>query len=202
MVTATRRFIGLASACCVIGASVVPGFAQTNIGDRLADRERTSATASREYPPGGWLLTDSGAVPANLVVASFRPLVEVMLRESPTFRRQCQRLENTADADRQAGASGAASSPHTRARTRINRERSGTVVAEIEIPALDNDVELIAHEIEHVIEQLDNIDLAATATRPGTGVHILSQGPVTGGETTRAAKTGRLVAEEVRRTVR
>ncbi len=201
MVSATRRFIGLASACCVIGGTVIPGFAQTNIGDRLADRERTSATASREYPPGGWLLTESGAVPNNLVVTSFGSLVEVMLRDSPTFRRQCQRLENTQMLTVRLGRPVQPLPPHTRARTRISRERSGMVVAEIEVPALGDDVELIAHEIEHVIEQLDNIDLAATAARPGTGVHVLSQGPVVF-ETTRAARIGRLVAEEVRRTGR
>ena len=61
-------------------------------------------------------------------------------------------------------------------------------------------VELIAHEIEHIIEQLDEIDLASKATVPHSGVKALDHdGPVF--ETVRARVIGVRVAQEVRRGV-
>jgi hypothetical protein len=68
----------------------------------------------------------------------------------------------------------------------------------VEIMDHDNQEELIAHELEHVIEQLDGIDLHALASRPATGVHVCADGAF---ETTRAVKVGRAVAGEVRRAV-
>ena len=61
----------------------------------------------------------------------------------------------------------------------------------------DDDVELIAHEMEHVIEQLDEIDLPSLADLPDTGVHHTLSAGVTF-ETSRAAQTGLRVAREVR----
>jgi hypothetical protein len=56
-------------------------------------------------------------------------------------------------------------------------------------------VELIAHELEHVIEQLDGVDLASQITRGDT-----ARSPRRGHyETLRAVTMGRRVAEEVRR---
>jgi hypothetical protein len=76
--------------------------------------------------------------------------------------------------------------------------RAGTNrVAAIEIPALDNVVELIAHEIEHVIEQLDGIDLPAHAARKDSSVTEL-ESDETMFETVRARRVGALVASEVR----
>src|SRR5918997_1819101 len=68
-----------------------PVFAQSPAGTFVLDR--TSSHSVREY-----VATD--AVPAqlelppNLAVAAFhRPTVETMIRQSPTFRRQCMRIE-------------------------------------------------------------------------------------------------------------
>ena len=41
------------------------------------------------------------------------------------------------------------------------------------IPPVDDHVELIAHELEHVIEQLDDIDLRTLAKVPSSGVQAL-----------------------------
>jgi len=199
MLPAARRLTGLASASCVLAVLVIPGFAQTHTGTTFAVLDRTSASAAREYAPAAWLHVDSVAIPSNLVVpSSFRPLIEVMLRHSPTFRRQCQRIANVSMLMVRLGRDLGPPAYGTRARTRIIRDRSGTLVAEIEVPPLDDDVELVAHEIEHVVEQLDDIDLASKAARAGTGVQALTKQPATF-ETTRALTIGRRVAEEVRR---
>ena len=70
-------------------------------------------------------------------------------------------------------------------------------MAEVAFRRLDNAVEIVAHEFEHIIEQLDNIDLAAKARRARSGVHTLDLGRSIF-ETRRALKVGRRVAGEVR----
>jgi hypothetical protein len=59
-------------------------------------------------------------------------------------------------------------------------------------------VELVAHELEHVIEQLDRIDLPSKAALPDSGVHSLAGNMF---ETTRATRVGLKVAQEVRASV-
>jgi hypothetical protein len=68
---------------------------------------------------------------------------------------------------------------------------------EIYLSRLDDPVELIAHELEHVIEQLDHVDLPSRAALPGTGVRR-TVSPDGAFETTRASQTGLRVAQEVR----
>ena len=53
-------------------------------------------------------------------------------------------------------------------------------------PGIDNVVELIAHEIEHVIEQIDRVDLAESAA----GIYSVSAGGMVF-ETERAGRAGR-----------
>jgi hypothetical protein len=85
-----------------------------------------------------------------------------------------------------------------RARTHIVRSAPGRLSAAIDVPALDDDVELIGHELEHIIEQLDEIDLMTAAKRTNSGVMLSAQDrPVF--ETRRAIWIGQLVAQEVRR---
>jgi hypothetical protein len=57
--------------------------------------------------------------------------------------------------------------------------------------------ELIGHELEHVIEQLDGVDLAGTARRAPTTVWLSGRDSF---ETVRAIQTGQLVAGEFART--
>ena len=54
-------------------------------------------------------------------------------------------------------------------------------------------VEAIAHELEHVLEQVDRIDLRRLSFVRGNGVFRLWDGDF---ETTRAVSTGRRVAAE------
>jgi hypothetical protein len=65
----------------------------------------------------------------------------------------------------------------------------------VEIRVLDHLAELIAHEIEHVIEQIDGVDLRVQSLLPGTGVRSCMDGSF---ETVRAVRVGRRVAQETR----
>jgi hypothetical protein len=67
------------------------------------------------------------------------------------------------------------------------------VSAVVEIAAPCNCAELIGHEFEHLVEQIEGIDLRALASRRGAGVSVNEIGAF---ETDRAQKAGRLVADE------
>ena len=141
-------------------------------------------------------------LPSNVVLASpLRPLVERMLQRSATFRRQCGRIGRTSALvvtvhyavrmDRNQTGD---------AMTQVRRRADGGIEATVSLSALGNPVELIAHEFEHVLEQVDEVDLPAMAARPATGVRMVSAGR--NFETDRAIVIGRQVADEVRLAVR
>jgi len=136
-------------------------------------------------------------IPPNLIVPdSFRPVVEAMLRVSPTFRRQCSRLAN----ERSMVVSLTRMQPgdrSARASATFALSPDGRRLARVAIQPVDDQVELISHEMEHVIEQLDDVNLRALARVPGTGV-TRCRGPVEAYETVRAVRAGRAAADEVR----
>ena len=129
------------------------------------------------------------APPSNLKAGHFQSVVNGMWRDSATFREQCERLGAqpglivTVSADMpRPGAS-------TRAKTTILR-RGRKMFAEIVLQSPYDHVELIAHEIEHVIELLDGVKLRTTAcegSRNPPGVY----------ESCRAVEAGRRVEREV-----
>ena len=82
-----------------------------------------------------------------------------------------------------------------RARTQISRADQNRLIASVEINPLGEFMELLAHELEHVIEQLDGIDLAAKAAVANSGVRTCNDGTF---ETSRAVRIGTVVALEAR----
>jgi hypothetical protein len=118
----------------------------------------------------------------------------MMLERSPMFRRQCLRLAaapHLAVVVRITHPTNAA----PRARTQIRRE-GGQLSANVEINPYGPFAELLAHELEHIIEQLDGIDLAAKSNVARSGVRLCADGTF---ETSRAVRIGTLVALEARR---
>jgi len=82
------------------------------------------------------------------------------------------------------------------ARSRLERDQGGlNAVVQIELRAPALYVEFIAHELEHVLEQLDGTDLARLARQGLDGV-VEGEGAY---ETARARSVGRLVAREAMR---
>lgn len=137
---------------------------------------------------------DPGALsgpPSNFDAGPYLGLIERMWSGSSTFRRQCQRIAAerglivtlhgrvTTDPD-----------PVVRASTSIERG-GGVVTARIVVISPVDTVELIAHEVEHIIEHLDQIRL---------GDHVSAgnaQAGPKGFESRRAVEIGRRVAREV-----
>jgi hypothetical protein len=189
--------IGLAVASC-LGSTVlaVPAFAQSDMW-RAANLSSTNVV--RVYVPVDARPAWSVTLPPNLTIPDvYRSYIESMLRLSPTFKRQCLRIANALGLTVVLRQFLAQPPERMRARTSFWTARDGRRYATVEIRALDDPVELIAHEFEHVIERLDGVDLRAQAALPGTGVHLCDGGNGAF-ETIRATRAGLAVAEEVRR---
>jgi hypothetical protein len=184
--------------------SVVPAFSQSASGRlwadlaRPSDADRTRVGVARVLNAGVWPHAPI-ALPPNLIVPPFlRSAVDSMMRASPTFRRQCVRIANAPRTIVVLGYFQPQDSERIRARTVVSTTPEGTRVAMVAIRPVDDPVELIAHELEHVLEQLDEVDLPALATVPTSGVRRCDCGKETF-ETIRAARAGLAAAAEVRK---
>ena len=172
----------------------VPGFAQTNI-DSTRDPLRSSQNVARVYVAAASATFDAVEHTPNLMVAPiYQPLIAVMLARSPTFRRQCMRIAAAPDLSVHITTNPPVGS-RSAALTRIHRRPGGRVEAIVQVGISDRLAELIAHELEHVIEQLDGIDLSVKARLRASGVRRLSE--IEAYETRRAIVTGQRVAREV-----
>jgi hypothetical protein len=127
---------------------------------------------------------------------TFRPTVHDMWHRSPTFQRQIARLAAerglvvTIDPWLDQG-----SRPY--ARTSFTRKNLELVGANVEIRHLDPDVlvEVVAHELEHVLEQIDGANLPGSINRQGIRN---TAGIRTEFETERARRVGKVVSLEYR----
>lgn len=163
----------------------------------------TAGTAAAQTIPADPSASSSPAVgqptepilPHNLVAPDvLQPLLRTMWRASPTFRRQCFRLGEHPDllvrVELTVGVRDA------RARTQVDRRPAGRQAAvQLEWRTPAQYVEYIAHELEHVLEQLDGVDLPRLARQGVDGV--MRSGSTY--ETVRARAIGQTVAREVNR---
>ena len=178
--------------------AVISGFSQFSQSNTERLAVTTSSSIAREYVPasGSGDVRLTAAPPRNLSIPAFyAEIVDTMLSRSPTFRQQCERLENA---------------PHVRvvlehnpvnlhrgARALTTIGRAGhRVIALVRIIAEGREPELISHELEHVIEYLDDVDLASKAKLQSTGVSRCERGGAY--ETKRAVHVGQKVGREVR----
>lgn len=137
-------------------------------------------------------LEDAGLPPNLSAAAVFKPYLERMVRMSPTFRSQCKRLGAAPSVRVRLRLEDPQRRPSFRARTVLERDQGVVVAAHIFLYPSPDAVELIAHEIEHVLEQLDGVDLAAHV---GSGnVWKREDGAF---ETRRATEAGLRVPREV-----
>jgi len=188
------RSIVFAAFVSVCGVSDVSGFTQSDIANE-GDERRSSHAAVRIYVATNSPRFDTLTTTPNLTVAAlYVPVVERMLARSSTFRRQCARL---AAATHLFVSIRSEPSRRTRASalTEIQRHPGGRVDAVVWIGPSARLTELIAHEIEHIIEQLDGVDLRVRARLRDSGVRQTAESDAY--ETTRAIATGLRVAREL-----
>ena len=134
--------------------------------------------------------------PPNLVAGDIhRTLIRTMWQRSDTFRRQCARIAGTRAVQITVHLGVPRNAGRARAATHVARS-GGEIRAEIYLPQFDDAIELLAHELEHVIEQLDGVNLREKTRRAGRTASLIHQDGVY--ETQRAVHTGRTVAQEVK----
>jgi Tol biopolymer transport system component len=105
-----------------------------------------------EAPPA-----PSTALPPNLRGGVFESVVQQMWRSSPTFRRQCARVAGAPRLTITVRGEPPRSGSSIRAYTRISDKRGG-VTAQVVILNPSDAIELIAHELEHIVEYLDGVE--------------------------------------------
>ena len=177
----------------VCGVSHVSAFAQSNTG-RVRDGFRSSQTAARVYVAVREV--DDDVTPADNVqiTAAYRQLVEEMLSRSPTFRRQYARLARTPLVSLGIRASMPAGQ-RVGALTQMSTRGGDGLQAVVYVLPTTRTAELIAHELEHVIEFLDGVNLRNKSRLRSSGVRLTADKDTF--ETTRAVLTGERVAREV-----
>jgi hypothetical protein len=177
----------------------VPGLAQTD--SRLhAVLARSSETVARPYLAGTGPSDDGTTLSFNLIVTDiYRSVVQQMLERSPTFRRQCARIAANPQLLVLIESEPPSSVLAPMAMTRISRYEYGRVRAVVRVSVSGRVPELIAHELEHVLEQLDGVDLHVKSRLPASGVHACNCGDTAAFETARAEITGLRVAREIAR---
>ena len=132
----------------------------------------------------------AGQVPSNIDAGIFGSQILEILSRSETFRRQCQRIAAVRVLRVRLAIT---ARPHAeyRALTILARYDAGSLRADVTLVFAENYVELLAHEFEHVLEQLDGVNLSDDAARGQA--QILQDGAY---ETRRATVAGLQVLRE------
>jgi hypothetical protein len=166
----------------------------------LADAHHGAATGDAD---GSCLVEAcSGLAAAFQVEIDFYPSLQMMCERSPRLTRQMARIAASGTLVT-LGYCLSGCSDHQRALTRITRQDGIVRRAELRIRPRDTSdvVELVAHELEHILEQLDGVDLAQLSQVQGNGVRSV-EGTGRRFETERATWVGHAVAREYRANAR
>ncbi len=130
------------------------------------------------------------AWPCRLVVKpTLLGVIEDGWKRSPTLRRQC---EDLASARAVVALTWGKTDSQSHAMTEIQRDSGGVVAARVTIPPVHNALELVAHELEHVLETVRGMDYEAASNRQRSGVWRAFGGFETSG----AIDSGRQVWKE------
>ena len=165
--------------------------------DDEREERLSSQGAARVYVAAESAAFDNVEPAPNITISPvYQPVVELMLARSATFRRQYARI---------AGAwylsvvirSQPVMGSRLPALTSIRRVPGSRLEAVVSVAVCSRTAELIAHEIEHIIEQLDGVDLKLKARLRASGVHRVNDQSVDAFETNRAIAAGQRVAREV-----
>jgi len=141
----------------------------------------------------------AASLPATVSVArDLQRYVASMLAASSTFRAQCSRIAHAQSLITLIRVDPALAERSYRARTWFGRTPAGVLVARVHISLRTSPVEWIAHELEHVVEQLEGLSLPALAA-DRQGVWLSGEKMF---ETTRAIEAGRRVAAETQQAAR
>jgi hypothetical protein len=134
--------------------------------------------------------------PTNIVVQpELRPAIAQLWAGSPTFRAQCLKIGEHKRYRVAVVLEPSLSLSRTfRARCVLRAYTSGFVTARVMVPRNHLAEELIPHELEHVVEHIEGINVKQAAGRYGTGAYDAGGGQI---ETIRAMEAGRRARQEL-----
>lgn len=171
---------------CVIGMS----FVASDAGARWLTVDQIPETVA---------ITDPTSLPPNITVGfGLHDVVAQMLRESETFRRQLLLIGGLQRVRVQVileDYPGRARERVARARCDLARYEFGGVTARVQVWSREDAIELVAHELEHVIEVAKGANYRALAVIQPGAVWAAPGGTF---ETARAIQAGLQVEREVR----
>jgi hypothetical protein len=134
-------------------------------------------------------------IPSNVDLPhDLEQTLERVYDRSPAFRAQCERIASAGNL-RVTIRIDTSIPGGCRAFTIIQR-RGRSIFANVHLPPTSSLIELVAHEFEHLLEQIEGLDLRRLARVKGSGVYE-REGRVF--ETYRAQAAGRVVAAEMSR---
>jgi hypothetical protein len=160
----------------------------------FASPSRGAAAQQLDALPETAACSASAGLPSSIrVPREIRGRVETMLTRSPTFREQCRRLAAAPwlhvlvrlTADLTAGS--------IRARSTITRPQPRLMLAVVDLAGSADPAIWLAHEFEHLVEQIDGVDLATLVADPLQAWQV----QIGTFETRRAIRAGEAVSDEV-----
>jgi hypothetical protein len=132
-------------------------------------------------------------LPHNLKVpANMRPTLMRMLQRSATFRRQIATLTRKPAVRISVAYGGMRGDRNYHALSTVKKHEWGAMVVDTTIYVPTDLVEIIVHELEHVCEQVEGVDLPTLSRRRGGGVYNLNGHY----ETARAIRAGQNATRE------
>lgn len=131
-------------------------------------------------------------LPENIDAGQLAPKILDILSRSETFRRQCLRIAATRVLRVRLGVEfQPLNSASYRALTELARYDAGALRADVKLVFGENYVEILGHEFEHVLEQIDGVNLRSEVATGGA--RVLPGGAY---ETHRATEAGLQVLHE------
>jgi hypothetical protein len=134
-----------------------------------------------------------GELPRNLrVPENMRPMLMRMLQTSATFRRQIAVLTAKPAVRMTVTYGGMRGDRNYHALSTVRKHEWGAMLVDTTVFVPTDLVEIIAHELEHVCEQMEGVDLPTLSRRRGVGVYNLNGHY----ETVRAIRAGQDASRE------
>jgi hypothetical protein len=135
-----------------------------------------------------------GDLPPNVRLSrDIHKRVKIMLQRSPTFRAQCQRLAEAPWVHVLVRYTVQFDSSTYRARSTFRRPQPELLIAMVDLSATADPAMWLAHEFEHLLEQMDGVDMAKLTADPLQAWEVRTQMF----ETRRAIRAGQAVSDEV-----
>jgi hypothetical protein len=161
----------------------------------LALVSTVAAVATPCRAAGGDTTLPAASLGSVQFAPELRAYVDRMLAHSATFRAQYQRVVEHPGVIVSGRFDPTINERTFRALSTIRRYDSGLLVVSMAISPSAHVDEYIAHEFEHILEQIEGLDLPELARRHSAGIWFSGPSLI---ETSRAVRAGRAVSDEMR----